>query len=107
MLAELYDALKDAGANEKEARKAAETVAVYKNRFATIETDVGILKRAVDFNLAGTVSVPLYAASSLAFWHRTIRRSDRHQSWWHSNSAEDSGNVELSSELVARYLPCC
>ena len=50
MLAELLDALKDAGANEKKPRKAAETVAVYENRFATIETDLGILKWAVGFN---------------------------------------------------------
>jgi hypothetical protein len=31
MITELYDALKDAGATEEKARKAAETVAAYEN----------------------------------------------------------------------------
>lgn len=56
MITELYDALKDAGANEEKARKAAETVAAYENRFTKIETDLGILKRMVGFNLASTVA---------------------------------------------------
>ncbi len=57
MITELYDALKDAGADEEKARKAAETVAAYENRFARIETDLGILKWMVGFNLAGTVAL--------------------------------------------------
>jgi hypothetical protein len=57
MITELYDALKDAGANEEKAREAAETVAAYGNRFAKIEADLGILKRMVGFNLAGTVAL--------------------------------------------------
>jgi hypothetical protein len=57
MITELYDALKDAGADEEKARKAAETVAAYENRFAKIETDLGILKWMVGFNLAGTVAL--------------------------------------------------
>jgi hypothetical protein len=57
MITELYDALKDAGAEEEKARKAAETVAAYENRFAKIETDLGILKWMVGFNLAGTVAL--------------------------------------------------
>ena len=57
MITELYDALKDAGADEEKARRAAETVAAYENRFARIETDLGILKRMVGFNLAGTVAL--------------------------------------------------
>jgi hypothetical protein len=44
MITDLYDALKDAGASKEKARKAAETVAAYENRFAKIETDLGILK---------------------------------------------------------------
>jgi hypothetical protein len=58
MITELYDALKDAGANEEKARKAAQTVAAYenRNRFAKIETDVGILKWTVGFNAEGTAA---------------------------------------------------
>ena len=57
MITELYDALKDAGADEDKARKAAETVAAYENRFTKIESDLGILKWMVGFNLAGTVAL--------------------------------------------------
>ena len=57
MITELYDALKDAGAGEEKARKAAETVAAYENRFSKIEADLGILKWMVGFNLAGTVAL--------------------------------------------------
>jgi hypothetical protein len=59
MITELYDALKDAGADEEKARKAAETVAAYENRFAKIETDLAILKWMIGFNLAGTVALVL------------------------------------------------
>jgi len=37
LLSEVYDALLDAGASEEKARKAAEAVAAYENRRATIE----------------------------------------------------------------------
>jgi hypothetical protein len=37
MITELYDALKEAGASEASARKAAETMANYENRFARID----------------------------------------------------------------------
>jgi hypothetical protein len=57
MITELYDALKDAGAAEEKARKAAETVAAYENRFAKIDTDLAILKWMVGFNLAGTAAL--------------------------------------------------
>jgi hypothetical protein len=57
MITELYDALKNAGAEEDKARRAAETVAAYENRFAKIETDLGILKWMVGFNLAASVAL--------------------------------------------------
>lgn len=57
MITELYDALKDAGADEEKARKAAETVAAYENRFAKIETDLSVLKWMVGFDLAGTIAL--------------------------------------------------
>ena len=57
MITELYDALKDAGAAEDKARKAAETVAAYENRFSRIETDLTVLKWMAGFNLAATLGI--------------------------------------------------
>jgi hypothetical protein len=57
MIAELYDALKAAGAPDDQARKAAEVVAGYENRFARLETDLTLLKWMVGFNLAMTIGV--------------------------------------------------
>jgi len=57
MISEVYDALKEAGASEEKARKAAEAVASYENRFARIEGDLGVVKWMIGFNLAMTVAV--------------------------------------------------
>jgi hypothetical protein len=57
MIAELYDALKAAGAPDDQARKAAEAVAGYENRFSRIETDLTVLKWMVGFNLATSVGI--------------------------------------------------
>jgi len=57
MISELYDALKSAGAPEDQARKAAEVVAAYDNRFARIEGDLTLLKWMVGFNLAVSVGI--------------------------------------------------
>ena len=40
MLAEVYDALIEAGASQDKARKAAEAVAAYENKFGRIENDL-------------------------------------------------------------------
>ena len=40
MISEVYDALLEAGASEEKARKAAEAVAAYDQRFAALETRV-------------------------------------------------------------------
>jgi hypothetical protein len=45
------------GASEEKARKAAEAVASYENRFARIEGDLGVVKWIIGFNLAMTVAV--------------------------------------------------
>jgi hypothetical protein len=55
MISEVYDALKEAGASEEKARKAA--VASYENRFARMEGDLGVVKWMIGFNLAMTVAV--------------------------------------------------
>lgn len=57
MLAELYDALKDAGAPEDKARSAAEAVAAYENRFAKIEADLLLLKWMTGATFAGVLAL--------------------------------------------------
>jgi hypothetical protein len=52
LISELYDALKEAGASEEKARKAAEAVAQWETRLGKIEADLGLLKWMV-----GTVLV--------------------------------------------------
>ncbi|MDQ4134622.1 MAG: integrase [Pseudomonadota bacterium] len=49
MMGNLYSALKQAGADEESARKAAEEIAGYENRFAKLESDVALLKWMVGF----------------------------------------------------------
>lgn len=56
-MAELYDALKDAGAPDDSARKAAEAVAAYETRFAKIEADLMLLKWMVGAVLGGVVAL--------------------------------------------------
>jgi hypothetical protein len=64
MIAEVYDALLAAGSPEDKARKAAEAIASYENRFtamdqrfAKIEGDIKLLTWMVGFNLAATVGI--------------------------------------------------
>jgi phage shock protein A len=64
MIAEVYDALLAAGSPEDKARKAAEAIASYENRFGAIEQrftkvdgDLNLLKWMVGFDLAATVGI--------------------------------------------------
>jgi hypothetical protein len=64
MIAEVYDALLAAGSPEEKARKAAEAIASYENRFVAVEQrltkidgDLNLLKRMVGFDLAATVGI--------------------------------------------------
>ncbi len=64
MIAEVYDALLAAGSPEDKARKAAEAIAGYENRFAAIEQrlakiegDLKLLTWMIGFNLAATVGI--------------------------------------------------
>lgn len=54
---EIYDALREAGASEAKSRAAAESVASNEQRFAKIETDIGILKWMAGFNVALSLSM--------------------------------------------------
>jgi hypothetical protein len=55
VLEELYDALRDAGASNETARRAAGAVAEYERRFAKIERDVAVVRWMVAINLAMAV----------------------------------------------------
>lgn len=64
MIAELYDALKAAGAPEDHARKAAEVVAGYKNQFAglrermtALEGKMTLVQWMCGFNIALSVGI--------------------------------------------------
>lgn len=57
MLAEVYDAFRDAGASEEKSRAAATAVADYDARLAKIEADVGLLKWMIGFNLVLSVTM--------------------------------------------------
>ena len=57
MLAEVYDAFRDAGASDEKSRAAAEAVANYDYRLARLEADVGLLKWMVGFNIALSIAM--------------------------------------------------
>jgi hypothetical protein len=57
MISEVYDAFIAAGAPEAKARKAAEALASYENRFSKIEADLLVLKRMTGTILAGVVAL--------------------------------------------------
>ena len=57
MLAKLYTALREAGADDDKAREAAEEVASFENRLANVEASLTILKWMVGFNLILTVAI--------------------------------------------------
>lgn len=64
MISEVYDALKEAGASEDKARKAAEVLASYESQFAairndltTIKGDINLLRWMLGFVLAGVVTL--------------------------------------------------
>ena len=57
MIAEVYDALVAAGSPEDKARRAAEAIAAYENRFGKIEADLNLLKWMVGFVLAFCVAI--------------------------------------------------
>ena len=52
MLAEVYDAFRDAGASEEKSRAAAESLANYDQQLAKLEAEVNLLKWMIGFNIA-------------------------------------------------------
>lgn len=61
MVSEVYDALLEAGASQDKARKAAEAVANYDNRFNKIEQDLLLVKWMLGFLMAGMAALVLKA----------------------------------------------
>ena len=57
MISEVYDAFIAAGAPEDKARKAAEAIASYENRFARIESDLSVLKWMTGTILGGVAAL--------------------------------------------------
>ena len=57
MISEVYDAFVAAGAPEEKARKAAEAIASYENRFSRIERDLAMLKWMTGTTLAGVIAL--------------------------------------------------
>lgn len=61
MISEVYDAFIAAGAPEEKARKAAEALASYENRFSKIEADLLLLKWMTGAIAAGVTTLVLRA----------------------------------------------
>lgn len=57
MSSEVYDAFVSAGAPEDKARKAAEAIANFDNRFTKIDNEVAILKWMTGFGLAISIAI--------------------------------------------------
>jgi hypothetical protein len=57
MIAEVYEALKEAGASEAKARAAAESLANYESRFSKIEADLLVVKWMLGVVIAGILSL--------------------------------------------------
>lgn len=59
MIFEVYDPLKDSGATEEKAKKAAESLAHYESRFNKVESELTLLKWMVGFNVGLSVAILL------------------------------------------------
>jgi hypothetical protein len=57
MISEVYDALLAAGAPEEKARKAAEVLADYEDKFTRIDGRIVLVQWMLGFNLAMTVAI--------------------------------------------------
>jgi hypothetical protein len=57
MISEVYDAFIAAGAPEDKARKAAEALADYENRFSRIDAELIVLKWMVGFGIALNIAI--------------------------------------------------
>ena len=58
MIAEVYDALREAGASEEKSRAAAEALSDYENKFAGIDRRFGALDAKLDLRFAEFEKLP-------------------------------------------------
>jgi hypothetical protein len=68
MIFEVYDALKEAGASEEKAKMAAEAVAAYDTRFASIDKELAVLKWMVSTNIALSIILVGLLGRSVNLW---------------------------------------
>jgi hypothetical protein len=57
MITEVYDAFKAAGVDDEKARKAAEAIATYENKFHEMKTEFQVIKWMVGTNIVLTLGV--------------------------------------------------
>ena len=57
MISEVYDALLEAGASQEKARKAAEAIAGYEQRFNKVETELVLIKWMLGVVIAGIAAL--------------------------------------------------
>lgn len=57
MITEVYDAFKAAGVDDEKARKAAEAIATYENKFQEMKTEFQVIKWMVGTNIVLTLGV--------------------------------------------------
>jgi hypothetical protein len=57
MIAEVYDALLSAGADDEKARAAAKAIAEYNRDISELRSNLALLKWMVGFNLAFTMAI--------------------------------------------------
>jgi len=68
MIAELYDALKEAGASEEKARRAAEAIAGYETQFTAIRQDIANIRTELKHDIArinGRINTLTWMAGTL------------------------------------------
>ncbi len=92
MISEVYDAFIAAGAPEEKARKAAEALADYENRFTRIDSELLILKWMVGFGPGVCIRRSVCAALS-------ERRIELHQ------RPADSKNATILARSSAEAIP--
>jgi hypothetical protein len=57
MITEVYDAFKAAGVDDEKARKAAEAIASYENKFQEMKTEFQVIKWMVGTNIVLTLGI--------------------------------------------------
>jgi len=94
MITELYDALKDAGASEDKARKAAEEVAGYEKRLSSIQSRLAWLTGATSITSVAVIAILI---SQFALWQQIGSVT--------GSLTQISGQLTHITELLERRMP--